>query len=93
MVLSGIIAMLVIFVNFNISLQIVKFEIIGSILKMVWHIFYITRFSSLYKNSAVLILGFFTTHQVTGYYSVAEKLFAVYRRFKMLLAMPYIHIW
>ncbi|EMB5919147.1 TPA: flippase [Klebsiella pneumoniae] len=74
MVLSGIIAMLVIFVNFNISLQIVKFDIIGKYFKDGWHIFTSRVFSSLYKNSAVLILGFFTTHQVTGYYSVAEKI-------------------
>lgn len=74
MLLSGIIAMVTIYVGFGISLKRVKLETIISYFKDGWHIFTSRLFSSLYKNSAVLILGFFTTHQITGYYSVAEKI-------------------
>lgn len=74
MLLSGFIAMLVVHFSFKVSLKLVKMETIKIYFKDGWHIFTSRVFSSLYKNSAVLILGIFTTSQITGYYSVAEKI-------------------
>lgn len=38
-----------------------------------WDIFVSNVFSSLYRNSNIVILGFFTNNTIVGYYTIAEK--------------------
>lgn len=72
--IAGVIAMFVVRKYFGITFRIQKYVVLKNQFCDGWHIFTSRIFSSLYKNSAVLILGLLTTHEITGYYSVAEKI-------------------
>lgn len=43
-------------------------------LKKGWHVFIATSFSSLYRESNTVILGFLTSPVIVGYYAIAEKI-------------------
>ncbi|SNR60922.1 flippase [Desulfurobacterium atlanticum] len=72
--IAGILALWIIFRNFNLSFKVPKFITIKYQLKEGWYIFISTVAISLYTISNTFILGLFTNNTVVGYYSAAEKI-------------------
>jgi len=73
-ILSGIVALIYIKKDFNITF---KFQSLATLKIYVldgWHIFKTYIFVSLYTNSNIIILGFLTNNTIVGYYAVADKI-------------------
>jgi len=72
--IAGILALWIVFKNFNISFKIPGLITINHQLKEGWYIFISTIAISLYTNFNTFILGLFTNNTIVGYYSAAEKI-------------------
>jgi len=72
--ISGILALWIIFKNFKIKFILPSLEDIKHQLKEGWYIFISTVAISLYTVSNTFILGLFTNNTIVGYYSAAERL-------------------
>lgn len=73
-IMMGIIALKVIFRNFDVSFNRPTITDIKYQLFEGWHIFISTFATSLYTVSNTFILGFFASNVIVGYYSVAERI-------------------
>jgi len=73
-IIAGLLAMWVVFRNFNVGFKMPSFANIKYHLKEGWYIFISTAAISLYTTSNVFILGLFTNNTIVGYYSAAEKI-------------------
>jgi len=73
-IIAGLLAMWVVFRNFNLGFKMPSFANIKYHLKEGWYIFISTVAISLYTTSNVFILGLFTNNTIVGYYSAAEKI-------------------
>lgn len=71
---AGILAVWIVFRNFNIVFDCPTLTQIGHQFKEGWYIFISTVAISLYTISNTFILGLFTNNTIVGYYSAAEKL-------------------
>ena len=76
-ILSGIIAIIYIKKDFKISFKLQSIDTLKIYLIDGWYIFKTYMFVSLYTNSNILILGFFTNNTLVGYYSIAEKIISI----------------
>ena len=75
---AGIIAMWIIFRNFNMKFIIPPFKTIFYHFKNSTQ-FFLSRLSvSIYTSTNTFVLGLFTTHEMVGYYAVAEKLYQAF---------------
>lgn len=73
-IVAGIASLIFVLRYFNIKLQLPKFEDVKFQIKSGWYIFLSTISMSLYRESNILILGFFTNEASVGIYSGAEKI-------------------
>ncbi|MCE5215150.1 MAG: flippase [Methanobacterium sp.] len=73
-IIMGIIALRIIFKDFNIKFTLPSSADIKYQLYEGWHIFISTFAVSLYTISNTFILGFFASNIIVGYYSVAERI-------------------
>ncbi len=73
-VIAGIIALYVAVKNFNISFYLPSLEQIKFYLKDGWYIFTSRIAVELYVTANVIILGFFASNAIVGYYSIVEKI-------------------
>jgi len=73
-IVAGILALRIVFKDFNIKFKIPSLSAIRHQLKEGWHIFVSTVAISLYTISNTFILGLFTNNTIVGYYAAAEKL-------------------
>jgi len=71
---AGILSLLLIKKQFNISLKIVSKYSLVSQLREGWHVFVSSLAISLYTISTTFILGVFTNNIIVGYYSAADKI-------------------
>jgi len=72
--IAGVLALWIVFKNFDLSFRIPRLITIKHQLKEGWYIFISTVAISLYTISNTFILGLFTNNTIVGYYSAAEKL-------------------
>ncbi|TCW60197.1 flippase [Treponema sp. J25] len=73
-VVAGVLSLLLIKKQFNVSIKLVgKYGIISQ-LRDGWHVFVSTIATSLYTISTTFILGIFTNNVIVGYYSAADKI-------------------
>ncbi|WP_297457230.1 flippase [Persephonella sp.] len=73
-IIAGILALWIVFKDFEIKFTKASFESLIDQLKEGWHIFVSTVAISLYTVSNTFILGIFTNNTIVGYYSAAEKI-------------------
>jgi len=73
----GVYSLIIIKNDFNIKFKIQPISIIRYHLKEGWHIFISGIFTSFYTTSVTFILGIFSTNQVVGYYSLANRIIGV----------------
>jgi PST family polysaccharide transporter len=73
-IVAGIIALYIAVKKFNISFYLPSLENIKFYLKDGWYIFTSRIAVELYVTSNVIILGFFATNEIVGYYSIVEKI-------------------
>lgn len=73
-ILSGLLSIVILKNKFHISFTSQPIKIIKYFLYDGYHIFITSIFSSFYRRSNVIILGFFASDTCVGYYSIAEKL-------------------
>ena len=73
-IVAGAIALYVAVKNFNISFYMPSFSQIKYYLKDGWYIFTSRIAVELYVTSNVIILGFFASDAIVGYYSIVEKI-------------------
>jgi len=74
---GAIATLLIIFVQFKIKLKIPRLEIIWSYLKDGFHVFVSNIAINFYRNSNIIILGFFASKEIVGIYSAGEKIIKV----------------
>lgn len=72
-IIAGIVSMIISFKMFRISIVIPKMQEITDQLKEGWFIFLSTIGMFLYRETNIILLGFFTTYEIVGYYASAEK--------------------
>lgn len=70
---AGLVSMIISFKMFHISFFIPKMKEITEQLKEGWFIFLSTIGMFLYRETNIILLGFFTTYEIVGYYASAEK--------------------
>ena len=80
-ILAGILSLWISATHFKIKLSLPSMEDIKDQLKGGWHIFISTLGISAYRNANILILGFFASNSIVGYYSVAEKAVKIIQSF------------
>jgi PST family polysaccharide transporter len=81
-ILSGILALGIIFRNFRIFLKIPSFENIKHFLEKGWPVFVSSIFITGYTNSRIFAIGLFSSNNaITGYYAIAERLMALVQSF------------
>ncbi len=73
-IIAGAIALYVAVKNFNISFYMPTWDLIVYYLKDGWYIFTSRIAVELYVTSNVIILGFFASDAIVGYYSIVEKI-------------------
>lgn len=74
-IIAGIISLLLVYKNFNTTFKFNRYELIKKYFKDSSQ-FFLSRVSvSVYTSSNIFVLGLFTTHEMVGYYSMAEKLY------------------
>ncbi|WP_367615708.1 flippase [Pontibacter liquoris] len=79
-ILSGIVGMWIAFTKFRIRFRMPAFSHIIAQLKEGWPIF-LSNFSiTSYNNVNIIVLGFFTSATIVGYYSIVEKVIWVIRQ-------------
>lgn len=74
-ILIGIYSLYFVHTKFNIMLSIPKLDEIYFQLKNGWHIFLSRITVVLYSTFNTFLLGIFTTNELVGYYSLAEKIY------------------
>lgn len=72
-ILSGIAGIWIMAYSFNIRFNLPEIKAIKKEIQKGWYIFTSNLSNVIYTNSNILILGFFSTNLVVGYYSIAEK--------------------
>lgn len=72
-VLSAMISLAIVILQFKLNLRIPAFSTIYEELKDGWHIFISTVFMNFYRNSNVIILGLVANYEIVGIYAAAEK--------------------
>ena len=78
-IISGLISMWIIFFRFKIRLCLPTIQVLLNYFRESTH-FFLSRVSvSIYTSSNAFVLGLFTTTQMVGYYSAAEKLYSALR--------------
>jgi len=75
--IAGVMSLFVVYKFFNITLQKPQFSQIKEQLKEGWHIFLSIFSVSFYTNLHIIILGFFTSDKMVGFYGIAEKLMII----------------
>ncbi len=93
LLLSGFINLFVIYKKFNIPFVVPSIKSIKQYFREGWHIFISYFSTNFYRNSNVIILGFFTSNYLLGIYSLAEKIIKVIQGTFMPLSQtlfPYI---
>jgi PST family polysaccharide transporter len=82
-ILSGIIALYIIFKEFHMKLELPHYEDIKYQLKEGWQVFLSTIMIALNSNSNIVILGIISSNTYVGYYSAGEKLIRAIQRMLM----------
>ena len=74
---SGIWALVMVSVKFKIRFFLPPFKKIIHQFQAGWHVFISNAAGTCYNNSRLFMLGLFSSHAITGYYAVAERLMAL----------------
>lgn len=77
----GIVAIIIMFKQYNIRFKIPKLNEIKFYFKDGWHIFISNISVTLYTSAITTILGFFCSNTIVGYYSIADKFIQIVRSF------------
>jgi len=72
-IVAGSLSLIIVFSVFKVRFFLPKFNQITHELREGWHIFISTSAVSIYTTSNTVILGFFASNTIVGYYSAAEK--------------------
>jgi len=92
-ILSGIIALYLIFKKYQIKFYFVKLNKILWYLKESWDVFISRVFISGFTNTNTFLIGVFFDHKIVGYYSIATKLISIIESFLSIFSQvlfPYI---
>ncbi|WP_353684450.1 flippase [Thermodesulfovibrio sp. 3907-1M] len=73
-IVAGVLALWIIFKDFNIKFYFTGLEKLKYQLKEGWHIFVSTIGINMYKMNSVLVLGIFSDNTTVGYFSIAKRL-------------------
>ena len=73
-IVAGIVALYIIFKDFNIQFSFQKFQTLKHYLIDGWYLFLSTFMGNFYRNFNTLVLGFLTNNLYVGYYSIAERI-------------------
>jgi len=79
-ILTGVISLIVIYRSFGIKFKIPRFSGILFQLKNGWQVFQSLISISFYSTVSILILGFFASDEIVGYYSAASRLIDAAKR-------------
>lgn len=85
LIIGGIVSLVLVFSQFNISFRLPAMGQVKAQLVKSWSIFFSTLTVFVANNSNLLILGLFASPLVLGYYSIAEKTFQITRTFAVIL--------
>lgn len=77
--ISGLIAVILVFKDFRISFKAPSFQLMKTQFKNGWHFFTSALFSNLYISSNVFVLGLITSNELVGYFAGAEKIVSAFR--------------
>lgn len=92
-VLSGLVGIWIVVKKFNIKIRLASFQKVSEELRNGWQLFLANISVVSYMNSNIIILGFFTSELITGYYSIVEKiLYAMRQILASFLLASYPHI-
>ncbi|GAB4186267.1 MAG: oligosaccharide flippase family protein [Calditrichia bacterium] len=75
--ISGILSQILVYKKYQIRFRIYPLKVIKYYIVDGWHIFISRVFSSFYKSSNTVILGFLTNNIIVGYYAIAEKFIVI----------------
>lgn len=84
-IVGGILTLGIAFKKFQVRIHVPTLEKIKNQLKEGWNIFFSNVTVTIANNTNILILGIFATPLVLGYFSVAEKIFLIFRSFAIIL--------
>ena len=93
-IIAGICSLIIINKKFNISFQFQPIASLKFYLKDGWYIFVSEIGMGIYKNSAVFVLGIFTSNVVVGYFSIAKKIIDALNKVSVVFSrtiFPYIN--
>jgi PST family polysaccharide transporter len=76
-ILSGLLALVLVFKNFDVKFRFPSIESLKFHLKKGWHLFLSQVNIAFFNNTNVIFLGLITNNTSVGYYSAAEKLIRV----------------
>ncbi|WP_268225580.1 flippase [Sinomicrobium oceani] len=72
-IVTGILSLCIIHRTFGVRFRRQPINILRHHFLEGWHIFISNLFTTLYRNTNVIILGFLTNNMIVGYYSIAER--------------------
>ncbi|MEJ8802676.1 flippase [Pontibacter sp. H249] len=84
-IVGGILILGIAFKKFQIKVHLPSLEQIKQQLEEGWNIFFSNVTVTIANNTNILILGFYANPLVLGYYSIAEKIFIIFRSFAIIL--------
>jgi polysaccharide transporter, PST family len=93
MLVTGIAALWLIALNFDVTWVMPDREAVFKQLKEGWSVFVSTLSISIYANSRVFIVGLFTNNTITGYYSIAEKIMILIQTFPLAPILQACYPW
>ncbi|PTX14907.1 PST family polysaccharide transporter [Pontibacter mucosus] len=84
-IVGGVIGLIIVYKKFQISFSLPNFQQIKNQLVGSWSVFISNVTVTVANNTNILILGLFATPLQLGYYSIAEKVFLIFRSFAGIL--------
>lgn len=78
-IIAGILSLIIIYKEFEVTFKFQKIEIIVFYLKDGWHVFISNIAISLYTVSTIFILGLFTNDTSVGYFAAADKIIQAFK--------------
>jgi PST family polysaccharide transporter len=83
---ATLIGLMVMILKFNVKLQFPQWIDVKVHLKKGWPVFISSIANNTYVNSGIVILSFFASDLVVGFYSVADKILLIFRQMMVVVA-------
>ena len=80
-VVASILSLIIVKTKFNVGFEWQKKDILIKYFKDSWNVFLIDFMPNLYNNFSTFLLGFFTSMEMLGYYSLATKIVNIFNSF------------